>query len=80
MSDAHREIGKWLNEEPNRPVDLEALAELCADYDRLCDRIERLRGLCKSASGWLLDAGDVEHSDIVLGLVGDMESTQGDDK
>ncbi len=37
------------------------------------DRIERLRGLCKWASGRLLDAGDVEGSETVLDLVGDME-------
>jgi hypothetical protein len=43
------------------------------EIDRLRNRVERLRGLCKSASGWLLDADDVEHSEIVLDLVGDME-------
>ncbi len=41
---------------------------------RMRDRIERLRGLCKSASGWLLDAGDTEHSKKVLDMVGDMEA------
>jgi len=43
------------------------------EIERLRNRVERLRGLCKSASGWLLDADDVEHSEIVLDLVGDME-------
>jgi hypothetical protein len=32
---ARTEIGKWLNEQPNREIDRQALAELCADYDRL---------------------------------------------
>lgn len=32
---ARREIGKWLNEEPNRELDRKLLAELCADYDML---------------------------------------------
>lgn len=32
---ARREIGKWLNELPNRDVDRATLAELCADYDAL---------------------------------------------
>ena len=47
------------------------------EIDRLRNRVERLRGLCKSASGWLLDADDVEHSEIVLDLVGDMEPPNG---
>lgn len=34
-ADARREIGKWLNDEPNRPIDRQALAELCAGYDML---------------------------------------------
>lgn len=32
---ARREIGKWLNEQPNREVDKQALAELCVEFDRL---------------------------------------------
>jgi hypothetical protein len=44
---------------------------------RMRDRIERLRGLCKSASGWLLDAGDSANSEVILGLVGDMEKPLG---
>ena len=30
---ARREIGKWLNEQPNREIDRQALALLCAEYD-----------------------------------------------
>ncbi|QAZ38464.1 hypothetical protein C1M51_02955 [Methylibium sp. Pch-M] len=30
LADALREVGKWLNEEPNRPVDRAAVAKLCA--------------------------------------------------
>ncbi len=33
--DARREIGKWLNEQPSREIDRRALAELCAEYDRM---------------------------------------------
>lgn len=32
---ARREIGKWLNEQPNRDVDKQALAELCVEYDKM---------------------------------------------
>lgn len=52
----------------------EHLAQLAAsEIKSLRGRIERLRGLCKSASGWLLEAGDIEHSELVLDLAGDME-------
>lgn len=34
-TDARREVGKWLNEQPNREVDRHALAELCEAYDLL---------------------------------------------
>lgn len=43
------------------------------EIERLADRVNRLRGLCKSASGWLLDAGDVKNSEAILKLIGDME-------
>lgn len=33
--EARREIGKWLNERPNRDVDPTSLAVLCAEVDRL---------------------------------------------
>ena len=36
--DARREIGKWLNEQPSREIDRQALAELCAEYDRIRHR------------------------------------------
>ena len=32
---ARREIGKWLNEQPNREIDRQALAELCVEYDTM---------------------------------------------
>lgn len=47
--------------------------QLLDEIDRLRHRVERLRGLCKSASGWLLDAGDTVNSEIVLDLIGDAE-------
>lgn len=34
-ADARRELGKWLNEETNRPVDRVALAQLCTGFDAL---------------------------------------------
>lgn len=43
------------------------------ELHRLRARVNRLRGLCKSAAGWLLDADDIEHHEIVLDLIGDME-------
>lgn len=48
-----------------------------AEIAGLRDRVERLRGLCKSASGWLLDADDIEHSELILDYVGDMEPCSG---
>lgn len=50
-ADARREIGKWLNEEIQKPIDRVALAELCADYDRLRADAERYR--------WLRGGNDV---------------------
>lgn len=43
------------------------------DAERLRDRVERLRGLCKWASGKLLDAGDHKSAGKVLDLAGDAE-------
>ena len=51
-----------------------AFDALAREVRRLHARVERLRGLCKSASGWLLDAGDIDNSEAILGLVGDMEA------
>lgn len=33
--DARHEIGKWLNEQPSREIDRQALVQLCAEYDML---------------------------------------------
>lgn len=43
-----------------------------SEIERLRYRVECLRGLCKSASGWLLDADDLENAELILDLVGDM--------
>ena len=51
----------------------EALNHRDTGLERMRTRIESLRGLCKSASGWLHDAGDAENAERVLELVGDME-------
>jgi len=42
---ARREIGKWLNEQPNKDIDRQALAELCAEYDEIRRDAERYRAL-----------------------------------
>lgn len=41
---ARREIGKWLNEQPNRDIDREALAQLCAEHDRMVHALATLLG------------------------------------
>ena len=41
---ARREIGKWLNEQQNREVDRVALAELCAEHDRMAHALATLLG------------------------------------
>jgi hypothetical protein len=46
------------------------------EITRLKLRIESLRGLCKWASGRLLDVGDVDGADKVLELVGDAEKPE----
>lgn len=43
------------------------------ELKRMRDRIERLRGLCKWASGKLFEAGLTEEANKILELVGDME-------
>lgn len=50
-----------------------AMDALDREVRRLHNRVERLRGLCKTASGWLLDVGRLKEADEVLRLVGDME-------
>lgn len=45
-----------------------------AEIAGLRDRVERLRGLCKSASGWLLDADDIEHSELIFDEAADGQS------
>jgi hypothetical protein len=51
--DARRELGKWLNEEQNRPIDRVALAELCTDYDAMLDELKLWRRVGRA----LHDAG-----------------------
>ena len=41
---ARREIGKWLNEQLNREVDRVALAQLCAEHDRMAHALATLLG------------------------------------
>ena len=50
-----------------------ALATLAAEVRRMRHRIECLRGGLKSASGWLLDADDLDGSEKCLEMAGDME-------
>lgn len=48
--------------------------EVLGENARLTARVERLRGLCQSAAGWLTDAGQGQQAGAVLLLVGDMEA------
>jgi DUF1680 family protein len=41
---ARHEIGKWLNEQPNREIDRRVLAELCAEHDRMAHALMTLLG------------------------------------
>ena len=50
--DARSEVGKWLNEQTNRDVDREALAELCAEYDRIFDGIGRCWPWSHTYTAW----------------------------
>ncbi|WP_461521450.1 hypothetical protein [Porticoccus sp.] len=51
-----------------------ALIALASEVHRLHNRVECLRGLCKTASGWLLDAGKDTASDEILSLIGEVEA------
>lgn len=66
---ARREISKWLNEEPNRPVDRQALAVLCAvppgvarDAERLEWVMHRLSGKALREIGVIPDSGGLEYA------------------
>lgn len=37
-------VGKWLNERPNRGLDVTDVAKVCAGYDMLADIIRQLTG------------------------------------
>jgi hypothetical protein len=50
-----------------------ALASLALEVHRLRGRVESLRGLCKTAAGWLEDASCPDQAERVLALIGDME-------
>lgn len=39
---ARREVGKWLNERPNRELSLQAVAELCAEHDTAMACLHRI--------------------------------------
>ena len=52
---------------------VEAEREQCAERVRLVSRIERLRGLCKTAVGMLHDAGRDDDAEVISELIGDME-------
>lgn len=42
--EARRWVGKWLNERPNRGLDVTDVATLCAGYDMLANIIRQLTG------------------------------------
>lgn len=41
---ARRDVGKWLNERPNRGLDVVDVATLCAGYDYLANIIRDITG------------------------------------
>lgn len=41
---ARRDVGKWLNERPNRGLDVTDVATLCAGYDYLVEIIKDITG------------------------------------
>ena len=47
--------------------------DLAQEAIRLRDRVERLRGLCKTATGYLHDAGMDVEANAIYELIGDME-------
>lgn len=49
VDDALREVGKWLNEQPNRPIDRVAVAVLCAALS--CSTAAQPAGLVDEATG-----------------------------
>ena len=65
------------------PTDL--IAQQAAELERMRDRIERLRGSLKTASGWCFDMTDplepptskewLKRADLLMALAGDMEPT-----
>ena len=64
MTDPTTEIRKWLNEEPNRPIDRVALAEVLAAHDRLRAEVEQLRGFAKAVMGNWPDVGGLDGFDL----------------
>lgn len=54
----------------------QANADLTEENERLHDKIERLRGMCKWASGRLLDAEDIAGAEKVMELIGDKEPSE----
>lgn len=55
----------------------QANTELTEENEHLRDRMERLRGLCKWASGRLLEANDIAGAEKVMELAGDKEPAKG---
>ena len=54
---ARRDVGKWLNERPNRGLDVTDVATLCAGYDYLVEII-------KDITGEDLAAQQIEHNSM----------------
>lgn len=68
------ELGEALN---TLESERQANAELTEENERLRDRLERLRGLGKWASGRLLEADDIAGAEKVMELVGDKAPSKG---
>lgn len=63
-ADARREIGKWLNEEPDREIDRRSLAELCAAYDTMKLEHQRLREAIRKMPEILIACGEVDSAAV----------------
>lgn len=59
--------------DPDFGIVPKTMREAADELTRLVDRVERLRGLCKSAVGMLHDAGRDTDADEIRALIGDME-------
>lgn len=73
----HAQLGELAEARGTLESERQANAELTEENEQLRDRLERLRGLYKWASGRLLDTDDIAGAEKVMELVGDKEPAKG---